>query len=62
LKSTKCDGAGRLITVYYPDEGENTWQIAKKYSQRVSDIVANNPEAFDQDMNIITKRIVLFEG
>ena len=62
LESSECEKTGaRRITVYYPDSGESAWQIAKKYSQRVADLISNNPDSFDQDMKACAKRIVASE-
>ena len=62
LESSECEKTGaRRITVYYPDAGESAWQIAKKYSQRVADLVSSNPDSFDHDMKACTKRIIASE-
>ena len=62
LESSECEKTGaRRITVYYPNAGESAWQIAKKYSQRVADLISNNPDSFDQDMKACAKRIITLE-
>ena len=52
FEGEKCDR--RRISVYYPEKDETGWDIARRYSVRLCDLIAKNPSSFDSSMKVLS--------
>lgn len=59
-KRTDTEEDGKPIIIYYPQKGENAWDIGKRYFVDPEAVKENNPSAFDKNGNVTEANTVLY--